>query len=124
MKKDFLPFYISRAVLSVVFSVLISGISWMAVLLAAMFFGGFILYLHSGWFTVDLRYPLMPLRRDPRGQEIQRKALIASIVVGMLVYLISPYLPSFIGFSFSGNVALSIGIITYFVTQFVLFVRT
>jgi len=124
MKKEFLPFYISRAILSAAFAILVVGVNWMAGLFAAMVFGLFLLYLHSGWFTVDLSHPFLPLRRDQHGQEIQRKALIASVIVGMLVYLIAPYLPSFLGFSLSGNVAFSIGIITYFVTQFDLFVRT
>ena len=124
MKKEFLPFYISRAVLGLAFAVLALGMNWMAMLLAITFFGFCLLYLHSGWFSVDLRYPLTPLRRDAHGLEIQRKALIISIIVGLLVYLASPYLPGLIGFAISGNVALFVGIISYFVTQFALFART
>jgi hypothetical protein len=121
MKKEFTPYYISRALLSFVFSVLVMGSNWKALVFATVLFGLFLLYLHSGWFGIDLRYPLAPLRRDPRGQEIQRKALIASVVVGMLIYLLSSQLSGLIGLSLSGNIALSIGIITYFVTQFILF---
>ncbi|MBN2115955.1 MAG: hypothetical protein JW730_05265 [Anaerolineales bacterium] len=124
MKKDFLPYYISRAILSLAFAILAAGISWITLLLAILLFGLFLLYLHSGWFRVDLRQPLTPLRRDQHGQEIQRKALIISIVVGLLIYLTSPYLSGALSLSLSGNVALSIGIITYFTTQFVLFART
>ncbi|MGZ9235523.1 MAG: hypothetical protein ACXW4E_08365 [Anaerolineales bacterium] len=124
MKKEFLPFYISRAILSAAFAILVMGFQWTAILFAIILFGLFLLYLHSGWFSVDLRYPLTPLRRDDHGQAIQRKALIAALIVGMLVYLICPYLPGFLGFTLSGNVALSVGIITYFITQFVLFIRT
>lgn len=124
MKKEFLPFYISRAILSSVFAILAVGVNWMAILLAVVFFGLFLLYLHSGWFSVDLRYPLTPLRRDQHGQEIQRKALIASIVVGMLLYLSSIHLRGLIGVSLSGHAVLSIAILTYFIIQFVLFVRT
>ena len=124
MKKEFLAFYISRAVLGFGFAVLALGMNWTAILFAITFFGFCLLYLHSGWFSVDPRYPLMPLRRDAHGLEIQRKALIASFVIGMLVYLIPLYLPSFIGLSVSGHVALTVGIFTYFITQFVLFIRT
>jgi hypothetical protein len=124
MKKEFLPFYISRAILSAAFAILVMGVNGMAVLLAGMFFGLFLLYLHSGWFQVDLRYPFTPLRRDQHGREIQRKALIASVVVGLLVSLIHPYLAGFTGLSLSGNIALMMGIITYFATQFFLFVRS
>jgi hypothetical protein len=121
MKKEFKPFYISRAILSSIFSILVMGFTWKALFLAIMFFGGFLLYLHSGWFSIDLSHPFMPLRRDPRGLEIQRKALIVSVVLGMLISLFSFQLAGFIGLSLSGNVALSIGILTYFVTQFILF---
>lgn len=123
MKKEFLPFYISRAILSSIFSILVMGFTWKALLLAITFFGLMLLYLHSGWFSIDLRNPFMPLRRDPRGQEIQRKALIASVVLGLLIYLFSSPLSGLIGLPLSGNIALSIGIIAYFVTQFILFAR-
>jgi hypothetical protein len=123
MKKEFIPFYISRAILSSIFSVLAMGFTWNAILLAITIFGLFLLYLHSGWFSIDLSHPFMPLRRDPRGEEIQRKALIASVVLGLLIYLFSSQLTGLMGFSLSGNIALSIGVITYFVAQFILFAR-
>jgi hypothetical protein len=71
-----------------------------------------------------LRNPLTPLRRDQHGQAVQRKALIAAVVVGVFLYLISTQLPALFGLPISGNLALSMGILTYFLTQFVLFVRT
>lgn len=123
MKKEFLPYYISRAILSLVFALLVMGLNWKAMFFAVLLFGLFLLYLHSGWFSIDRRYPLTPLRRDYRGQEIQRKALIASVIVGILIYLIAPHLIGIVGFSLSGNIALSVGIITYFAAQFILFVR-
>lgn len=124
MKKEFFPYYISRAILSIVFAVLVMGLNWKAVILAFLFFGGFLLYLHSGWVSIDLRNPLTPLRRDQHGQTVQRKALIAAVIVGVFLYLISTQLPALFGLPISGNVALSMGILTYFLTQFVLFART
>lgn len=124
MKKEFLPYYISRFILSMVFSILMWHFTWMAALMTFVFFGLFLLYLHSGWFSIDLRNPLTPLRRDTQGQLIQRKALIISVVVGLLLYLISLQLSSRFGLSLiSGNIALSIGIITYFIAQFILFAK-
>jgi uncharacterized membrane protein len=124
MKKEFLPYYISRAILSATFALLIMGFSWKAVLMTVVFFGLFLLYLHSGWFSIDLRNPLMPLRRDSQGQLIQRKALIISVVVSLLIYLTSLQLSSYLGLSLiSGSVAFSIGVITYFIAQFVLFAK-
>jgi hypothetical protein len=124
MKKEFTPYYISRALLSFVFSILVMGFTWKAIIFATVLFSLFLLYLHSGWFRIDLKYPLAPLRRDPRGQEIQRKALIASVIVGLFLYLFSSQLSGLVGLSLSGNIALFLGIITYFVTQFILLART
>jgi len=123
MKKEFTPYYISRALLSFLFSILVMGLNWKALVFATVLFGLFLLYLHSGWFSIDLKYPLAPLRRDTRGQEIQRKALIFSVVVGTLIYLSTAPLSGLVGLSLSGNIAFSIGIIAYFATQFVLFAR-
>jgi hypothetical protein len=124
MKKEFLPYYISRAILSAVFSVLVLGLSWKAAFLGILFFGGFLLYLHSGWFSIDLQHPLTPLRRDIHGQLVQRRALIISVVTGWLFYLISLPVSGSLGLTFaSGQVALSVAIIAYFVAQFVLFAK-
>jgi len=120
MKREFLPYYISRLILSSVFSVLVLGFNWKALILTLVFFGLFLLYLHSGWFRVDLTHPILPLRRDSRGELIQRKALILAIIVGFSLYLLSN------GFGFaliSGNIAIAIAIIAYFASQFVLFLK-
>jgi len=124
MKKEYFPYYISRAVLSSIFSILVLGFNWRAALFAIVLFGLFLLYIHSGWFSIDLKNPLMPLRRDPRGQNIQRKALIYSVIVGLLIYISSSNLFGRIGLTVPGNIALSVGILTYFVTQFILFARS
>ena len=123
MKKEFFPYYISRAVLGSIFSVLVLGFTWKAALLTIVLLGLFLLYLHSGWFIVDLRQPLAPLRRDKRGQEIQRKALIASVITGLLIYLFSSQLSGLVGLPVSGSIALSAGIFVYFAAQLILFTR-
>jgi len=125
MKNKFLPYYISRFILSVVFSILIWGFTWNAALMTIVFFGLFLLYLHSGWFSIDLKNPLFPLRRDSHGQSVQRKALVTSIVFSLLLYTVSMPLSGFTGIPLiSGHIALSIGIITYFIAQFTLFIKT
>jgi hypothetical protein len=123
MKIEFAPYYISRALLSIIFSILIMGFNWKGIVFATVLFGLFLLYLHSGWFSIDLRYPLTPLRRDARAQAVQRKALIAAVTVGILLYLFSSQLSGLFSLSLAGNIALSIGILTYFVTQFILLAR-
>ena len=123
MKNEYMPYYISRAVISALFAILVMGLNWKAALLAIVFYGIFLFYLHSGWYSVDLKSPLFPLRRDSHGQLIQRKALIASIFVGILIYLTSSQLSELTGLSLSGDVAFAIGVITYFATQFFLLLR-
>jgi hypothetical protein len=117
MKKEFLPYYISRFILSVVFSILVWHFTWTAAVMTFVFFGLFLLYLHSGWFSIDLSTPLYPLRRDSHGQAIQRKALIVAVVLGLLLYTFASSL-------ISGQIALSISIVVYFVTQFTFFIKT
>jgi len=122
MKKQFLPYYISRALFSAVFAIFILGFNWKAILLTIVFFGFFLLYLHSGWFRVDSENSLYPLRRDSRGQLIQRKALIIAIVVGLITYFSLAFLSSRLGLILlSGNIAFALAIIAYFISQFVLF---
>jgi hypothetical protein len=125
MKREFLPYYLSRAAISLIFGGLIFGLTWKAALLAAVMFALFLLYLHSGWFRVDPSRPLTPLRRDDRGQQVQRKALIAAVVVGGLVYAVSSLASSLVGFPpVAGLLALAFAVIIYFIAQFVLLSRS
>jgi hypothetical protein len=117
MKKEFLPYYISRFILSSVFSILVWRFTWIAALMTFVFFGLFMLYLHSGWFSIDLSTPLYPLRRDSHGQMVQRKALIVAVILGILLY-------TFAGSLISGQIALSISIVVYFIVQFAFFIKT
>jgi hypothetical protein len=100
------------------------GLTWKAALFAVVLFGLFLLYLHSGWFRIDPSHPLTPIRRDDRGQQIQRKALIAGVITGMLVYLILTQVSGLVGISpVAGSLALALGVMTYFATQIALFAR-
>jgi hypothetical protein len=124
MKKEFYPYYISRAGLSIVFSLLVFGVTWKAGVFAVVLLAGFLGYLHSGWFEVNLNKPFFPLRRDENGQQIQRKALIAAVVVGILIFVMLPLFGvSAAVAGVSGSLAFSVGVLTYFVAQVVLFMR-
>jgi hypothetical protein len=97
----------------------------MAFLMTFTFFGLFLLYLHSGWFSVDLSTPLYPLRRDLHGLMIQRKALIVAVIAGLLLYTIAGLWPNLFGASLiTGRISLSISIIVYFVAQLAFFFKT
>ncbi len=125
MRREYFPYYISRAVLSLAFGVFLMGFDWPGLLLAMLFFYLFLIYLHSGWFGVDLSIPLFPLRRDSRGQLIQREALIISIIAGLLtqfaLYQISNIL--FIHL-IPGNIGVAVAVLAYFTSQFLLFLKT
>jgi archaellum biogenesis protein FlaJ (TadC family) len=123
MNRQFIPYYISRAVLSLGFSLLVLGFTWKAALLAAFFFALFLVYLHSGWFPVDPSQPLFPLRRDDRGREIQRKALIAALLAGVALFLLLMAGPIAGGAPSAAPLAIALAVIVYFVSQFVLLAR-
>ena len=125
MNSKFMPYYISRMVLSMALAFLVLGFTWMALLLAAFFLALFVLYLHSGWFQVDPAHPFFPLRRDERGREIQRKALIAALVGGVVLFLIlSADLFGIPGSAAAGPLAMVLGACVYFAVQFYLFARS
>jgi sterol desaturase/sphingolipid hydroxylase (fatty acid hydroxylase superfamily) len=121
MKRGFLPYYVSRALLSGAFSIVVFGFTWKALVLAVFLFGLFLLYLHSGWFNVDRTNPLFPLRRDERGREAQRKAMIAALIAGVGVFLVlsAITLPA-ASLAAPAPLAVSLSIIVYFGSQFVL----
>ena len=124
MKKEFIPYYLSRAALSAIFAILVMDFTWKAVLFAIFLFGLFLLYLHSGWFQIDPSHPLTPLRRDERGRQIQRNALIAAITVGVVIYLIGSQASRLFGWPLvAGPLALSLAMLTYFIAQFILMAR-
>ncbi len=121
MKKEYLPYYLSRMVLSAVFAVIVFGLSWQALIFALFVFALFLLYLHSGWFRIDLTHPLFPLRRDQRAQLIQRKALIVALLVGVIVYMVQLFVANAMGLPFlTVNLAVPLAIVVYFLAQFVL----
>jgi hypothetical protein len=125
MKNEFLPYYISRAILSLIFPILIFGFTWKVLFFGSVIFVMFLLYLHSGWFTLDPDHPFFPLRRDDRGKQVQRKALIMAVIFGMAAYFLLSFLSSTYDLSMtSGSISLGIGVIAYFTSQFVLFTRT
>jgi uncharacterized membrane protein HdeD (DUF308 family) len=123
MKTEYLPYYISRAVLSLLLAIAVFGVNWMAGAAAAVLLGLFLLYLHSGWFEIDLNYPIFPLRRDQRGREVQRTALIAAICAALLGGLAIKYLAAPSGLALSQGLALPLAVLTYFFTQWILLAR-
>src|SRR5512143_1614349 len=80
-------YYLSRAVISIGFGALflLSGSSWwVAVLVAAVAFGWFLLAPHIGRYSVHPEFGVTALRRDERSQLINDKAARNAFVVSML----------------------------------------
>jgi hypothetical protein len=121
MKRQFLPYYISRALISVVVPVLIFGFTWKSLLFGVVLFGFFLLYLHSGWFQVDPTNGLFPLRRDARGQQAQRKALIIAVCAGLVAYFALSWFSVQAGLA--SAIPFTVGVLAYFASQFVLLAR-
>jgi hypothetical protein len=63
---------------------------------------------------------LFPLRRDQRGNEIQRKALIAAVILAVVGTFVLNALPMF---SSGVSLAVALAIIGYFATQYFLFIK-
>lgn len=124
MKKEYLPYYISRAILSSAFGLLVFGLNWKALLFAAVALLLFLVYLHSGWFQIESHSPWFPVRRDERGQQVQRKALIAAIVIGVATYTLHSIATQWLAFpAIGGSLAISLAVLSYFLTQFILLAR-
>jgi len=124
MKKEYLPYYISRAILCITVCMFAFGFSLQGLIWTVLLYSGFNLYIHSGWFSIDLSNPFFPLRRDGYSQSIQRKSLIASILAAVWVFLIGSYLLPIIGYQIQiATFLLPISVTIYFLTQFGLFLR-
>ena len=124
MRKDLLPYYLSRAAISIAFALIVAGISWIAAVLALAMFAMFLLYAHSGWYPVDTSHPLTPIRRDERALLVQRKALIAAIIVGMVIYLAATLAAASLGYILvPGRLILPLSVLAYFLTTFYLLAR-
>lgn len=124
MKKEYLPYYLSRTIFSLLLSFVIFGLSWQAGVFALALIGLFALYLHSGWFEINLETPLTPLRRDLRGKDIQRKALIAALFCGAVFFVVSPYISEYFISPEARYLSFLLGVIVYFGVQFSLLWRS
>jgi len=121
MKREWLPYYISRGVLSAILTgVLILGGSevWLSLLMGVLVFAGFLWYAHHGPYLVDLSQPLAPLRRDTRGEFIRDRAVVTAVVAGGLAYFVLWLLRLFFPLPQDlGALAMTIGVLVYFVAS-------
>ena len=90
MRRELVPYYVSRAMLAILFGYLVAtgGSVWVGLLLGVAMFAGFIWYAHSGWYLLELSTPLYPLRRDKRGEAIRDRALVVAVTAVLLFYVV------------------------------------
>jgi len=128
MKRELIPYYISRAILSAglgAFLVLAGRQPWWAGLaMGGLVFAGFLWYAHSGRYLIDLSTPLTPLRRDARAKDVRNRAAVLAVGVGGVSYallillgLLVPVPPHL------GVWALLLAVLVYFVASSWLFAR-
>ena len=121
MKKELMPYYLSRAVLSIAFAlafIFLKGTLWMGIAIGVLSFAGFIWYAHSGRYLVDPSSPLTPLRRDARGKAIRDRAVVAGVAVGGMAFFLLFVVRSLLGWSINlDSISLLVGVITYFVVS-------
>jgi len=88
MKQTLLPYYMSRAALSIAFGLLFlaTGSSWwMALLIGGLLLALFIWAPHSGRYAVHPEFGMTAMRRDERTQVINDRAARNAFVVSMLL---------------------------------------
>lgn len=118
MSRELMPYFVSHGLLAAFAGWWIAGATPMMVAWTLGLFGLFVLYAVSGWFVVDLSKPLHPLSRDERAREAQRRALIASFIVGLLILAAPAWLPATApAFLSSPGLPLQAGVVTYFLSQ-------
>lgn len=126
MRRELIPYYVSRAFLSALLGLLISSGNgtWMGVILGLAVYVGFIWYAHSGRYLVDTTNPLFPLRRDARGMAIRDRAVVISVGIGGVAYLGLSIASHLLSISAPiGSWAFALGVVAYFVITNWLFIK-
>lgn len=91
MKKELIPYYISRLIIAALFGTLFALSSpniWYGVIIGLIIYAGMIWYAHNARYIIDTSTPFFPLRRDERGKSIRDKALVYAVTIGALSYLL------------------------------------
>ena len=88
MQKELRPYYISRAIFSIAFGVLLyftGSPLWQAILLGGTILGLFLWAPHSGRYSVHPEFGVTAMRRDEWTQAINDKAARNAFVAVMLL---------------------------------------
>jgi hypothetical protein len=127
MKRELIPYYITRAIVSAALGVIVvsSGWPWWGGVAMSFFgFAAFLWYAHSGHYLVDPSTPLAPLRRDARGKAVRNQALVIAVAVAGVSYALGSLLGPILSFPPNlGSWALLLGMVVYFAATNWLFAR-
>ena len=126
MKRELIPYYVSRAILAVLVGWYASTIKGLGagIVMGGIMFAGFLWYAHSGRYLIDTTHPLYPLRLDARGNAIRDRAVRTGVGVAGLVILLFLILEWVFSLEMpSRSIALLVGVVTYFVVTNFLFTR-
>ncbi|MCB9008599.1 MAG: hypothetical protein H6656_14725 [Ardenticatenaceae bacterium] len=124
MKRELIPYYVSRAMLAVLFGfyVAFSNAVWLGLLLGIVTFVGFLWYAHGGWYLIEPATPLYPLRRDKRGEAIRDRAILVAVTAAILFYVIfSRIAKAFVLTVSIGSWAFVLGAVTYLAVSYWLY---
>lgn len=118
MKRELIPYYLSRAVLAGLLGWVLSTslATWPAAIVGAITFVGFIWYAHSGRYLIDPSNPFFPLRRDERANNIRDRGVVISVAVAGVTFALLSLMNSFFSFDVNtGIISLAIGVVLYFI---------
>jgi hypothetical protein len=98
--------------------------AWVGVLAGAAVLTGFLWYAHSGQYLVEPERPIFPLRRDERGRRVRDRAVVASVAIAGIAFLVLWILARILSIRDQiTSLALVIGVVAYFAVSHWLFVH-
>jgi hypothetical protein len=118
-------YYLSRAVVSIVFGgllYLVSGYAWVGLLAAVLAFGTFVFLSRSGRYRVNPQQGVTALRRDERTQQVNQRSgrtawVVVTILGSGLVLYYGLLAPGDVPTGLLGGVLLT-GLLAYYISDF------
>lgn len=123
MRKDLVPYYVSRAALSILLGLALwvtGEHAWQAVLLACLVLAAFLWAPRSGRYTVHPKLGVTALRRDERTSAINDKAArnaFVATMLGLAATGLTTAPSEALGLGTAAKIALCLGIAAYYLSD-------